>query len=85
MRTFVTFLFLFISTWSLLGQSHLKTLQTPQDFEKLSAPPLVEKYGQVSAVKLIFDLDSETLYFINAKNYKLYVRLMSTCCNACYY
>lgn len=70
MRVFTLLLIFAIPMQVLFGQSYLNKLETPEDFEKLSGTPLVEKYGQVNAVKLVFDLNSEKLYFLNAKNYK---------------
>jgi pyruvate, water dikinase len=51
-------------------QSFLQKLADKADFDKLSGLPLEDKYGRVSAVKVVFDLNSGDLYFINSKNYK---------------
>ncbi len=77
MRSLVLLLVALLPMQVLLGQSYLKKLETPQDFKNLSGTPLVEKYGQVSAVKLVFDLQSEKLYFLNAKNYKYHYAFCS--------
>ncbi|MBN1950773.1 MAG: hypothetical protein JW801_06190 [Bacteroidales bacterium] len=53
------------------AQRSLQTLSSPADFEKLSGLPLSDKYGQVLAVKILWDLKKEELHFINA-NYFTY-------------
>ncbi|MEP1487136.1 MAG: PEP/pyruvate-binding domain-containing protein [Algibacter sp.] len=40
------------------------------DFNALKAKPLTQKYGNVEALKVVYDLNSEKLYFINSKHYK---------------
>jgi pyruvate, water dikinase len=61
--------YLIISTNS-YSQAYLNKLTSKQDFDKLSGLPLSNKYGQVSAVKLVYDLQTEKLFFINSKYYK---------------
>lgn len=43
---------------------------TKGDFEAYAGVPLSSKYGQVSAVKVVYDLQTERLHFINAKQFK---------------
>ena len=40
------------------------------DLEKLSGLPLSDKYGQVTALKAVYDLKSKKLYFINSLYFK---------------
>ncbi len=61
--------FLLIVAQCTFAQSFLSELKSAEEFEKLSGTPLVQKYGQVGAVKIVYDLSSEKLYFINGKNY----------------
>ncbi len=67
-----TVLLLLLSAFApwLGAQTFLSELSSELDFQRLEGVPLVQKYGQVSAVKIVYDIRSEKLYFINAKNYK---------------
>ena len=40
------------------------------DFDKLCGSPLANKYGNVKAVKVVFDLRSKKLYYLNESNFK---------------
>jgi pyruvate, water dikinase len=52
------------------SQSHLARLSSMSDFDKLCGPPLTNKYGNVKAVKIVFDLKSEKLYYLNESDFK---------------
>ena len=69
-KTILTFWVFLFSFFFSLGQSYLVRLETKADFKKLSGPPISTKYGQLDAVKVVFDLESEVLYFLNAKNFE---------------
>lgn len=51
---------------SLFAQSSVATLEAPAMFDHLSGMPLNEKYGQVSSLKIVYDLRNEDLYYINS-------------------
>ena len=70
MRLRITICLAFTLTIKLNAQSFSDRINNISEFEKLSGLPLSEKYGQVSAVKIVFDLEKEKLYFINSKYYK---------------
>jgi pyruvate, water dikinase len=61
---------LLVLTFGSYSQRYLQKLSDKSDFEKLSGLPLEDKYGQVSAVKVVLDLNSGELYFINSRYYK---------------
>jgi len=69
-----SFLFLLsLATWlSCLGQRYETKVESSSVFEKLSGLPLCDKYGEVSSVKVVYDLFDERLYFVNAKYYKFH-------------
>ncbi|NVK66035.1 MAG: hypothetical protein HWE22_15705 [Flavobacteriales bacterium] len=62
--------------WSLLACSQLpvsKTdaqIQTFSDFKSRSSQPLYQKYGQVSAVKVVLDTKTNKLHFISSSDYE---------------
>lgn len=58
---------LFFST--AISQSYTNELKSISQFEQLSSPPLVEKYGQVSAIKIMYDLKRSKMYYINGNRY----------------
>lgn len=65
-----------IIVWSLLAcsqasspRSHYK-IQSFDDFEARSSQPLYQKYGQVSAVKVVYDTSTDNIYFIYASEFE---------------
>lgn len=58
---------------SLLACSQVSTsnaqIRTFKDFKSRSSKPLYQKYGQVSAVKIVYDNNTDKLYFLNASEY----------------
>jgi hypothetical protein len=62
-------LLLFLSI-SIYSQSYLIELKSEVDFENLCGAPLANKYGNVKAVKIVYDLKNENIYFINNNVYK---------------
>lgn len=52
------------------GQGSLKKLDSRLDFDRLSGPPLAEKYGNVSSIKLVYELNSKNIYYINSQNFR---------------
>lgn len=48
----------------------MNVLDSKNDFDNLSGLPLVEKYGQVSALKLVYELKTNEIYYINSKYFK---------------
>ena len=59
-----------ISSFSTLAQNYLDSLTTISEFNKLSGLPLSNKYGQINAVKVVLDLKSGRIFYLNANVYK---------------
>ena len=64
----ILILFLLISIRSNC-QSYLTELKNEDDFRNLSGPPLANKYGNVTAVKVVYDIGNDSLYYINTNYY----------------
>lgn len=52
------------------GQNSVNRLGSKTDFDSFSGLPLVEKYGEVSAIKLVYDLKTKEIYYINSRYFK---------------
>lgn len=48
----------------------MNKLDSKTNFDNLSGLPLVEKYGEVSAIKLVYDLRTKEIYYINSRYFK---------------
>ncbi len=81
----LVFIFIFIfSGSSLVSQSYLNKLSTPAEFNKLKGEPLTNKYGIVEAVKVVYDLKTKKIYYINNRRYKLHYTFCSEVLNSPY-
>ena len=65
----VAYILLLISI-DTFSQSWLSEIKTKHDFDNLSGLPLSEKYGNVSAIKLVYDIKTKKIYYLNSKYYK---------------
>jgi len=63
------FILLLISS-RIFGQNSLDRLNSKTDFESFSGLPLVEKYGEVSAIKLVYELKTKEIYYINSRYFR---------------
>jgi hypothetical protein len=70
---FIFFLVLATLTANVQAQECLSQLKNKTEFDNLAGLPLSGKYGQVSAVKVVYDLHSGKLYFVNNTFYKYHV------------
>ena len=52
------------------SQKYRNRIDSYADFEKLRGKPLVSKYSNVKAVKLVYDIKGKKLYYLNANVYK---------------
>lgn len=52
------------------SQNYRSSLTSKKDFKKLSFKPLSNKYGIVTSLKILYDLQNKKLYFTNSKQYK---------------
>lgn len=65
----ITLLFIPLGSYSQASKSELKT---EAEFKNFSGTPLTSEYGQVSALKVVYDLEFERFYFVNSEFYKLH-------------
>ena len=49
---------------------YLSKLENKTAFNQLTGNPLSSKYGEVDAVKVVYDINTKSIYFLNGKNYK---------------
>jgi len=68
-RKILIFILVILSS-KIYGQSSLNRLDSKTDFDNFSGLPLVEKYGQVSALKLVYDLKTQEIYYFNSRYFK---------------
>jgi hypothetical protein len=74
-RLITTILLLTPLIW--LAQSYKSTLQSESDYTALSGLPLSIKYGEVSALKLVYDLKTDKIYYFNSKYFKYHHQFCS--------
>lgn len=51
---------------------YLKRIGCPEDFKMLKGSPLSSKYSNISSVKVVYDLQSKDVYFINSFYYRFH-------------
>ncbi|MBK7213054.1 MAG: hypothetical protein IPH88_07120 [Bacteroidales bacterium] len=54
------------------SQDFYNKIQNFSEFRKLSGDPLSAKYGQVDAVKVVYDLQDESLYFVSSAAFEIH-------------
>lgn len=54
----------------LMAQTSLPKLTSQKDFSDFSGLPLTEKYEQVTSIKVVYDIMSKNLYYINSKHFR---------------
>jgi hypothetical protein len=69
LKNIFSLLFFFWFVSGSIAQSYLQSLNTISEFNTLSGLPLSDKYGQISAVKIVIDLKTNTLYFLNSSDF----------------
>lgn len=70
MRIFVPLLlFLLWFNKEVYSQVTLEKVNDKATFNTLGGFPLTDKYGQVTAIKVVYDLQMKQLHFINSQNY----------------
>lgn len=60
------------------AQESKNTLTSKQDFDHFSGPPLTDKYGEITAVKVVFDYHTKKLHYINYHRYKFHHEFVSS-------
>ena len=66
---FLLFLILF-SSCSSEAQQYLSKVDNLQEFSMLSGAPLSSKYGNIASIKVIYEIKTDKIYFINSNFYK---------------
>jgi hypothetical protein len=56
--------------FSLSAQDYLNELTSIEDYNALASIPLSNKYSNVGAVKVIYNLENEETYFTNSRYFK---------------
>ncbi|WP_054850738.1 PEP/pyruvate-binding domain-containing protein [Olleya sp. ITB9] len=70
-------LFLLITNLAYCQVNFKNNLKSESDFNSLKTAPVTKKYGRVDALKVVYDIKSKQLYFINSKVYKYHFRFCS--------
>lgn len=65
----ITLILFILLPFGLQSQKYLDRLESKAEFDKLSGLPLSGKYGQVSALKLVYDVNTDRLYFVSSGYY----------------
>jgi pyruvate,water dikinase len=52
--------------------SYKYALLSKKDFDLFKGEPLSSQYNQVESVKVVYDIDDETFYYINSKHFQLH-------------
>lgn len=72
-RFIVTIILLYCSS-QVIGQNkkvkYLQQIDSLSQFELLQNPPISSKYGMVKAVKVVYNLEDSSIYYVNGKRYK---------------
>lgn len=71
-KTLLFFLLLLGYQLQAVSQKHLSQLPSKADFQNLSGLPISAKYGQIDALKVVYDLETETLYYLNAEHFEFH-------------
>ena len=68
MRVVLSFMLIFLVGCT-QAQNHELQLKSHEQFIEMSSAPLYQKYGQVSALKVLYDNATEQLHFISSQQY----------------
>lgn len=63
-------LLIFFASCSAQDSTH--SLQSKKQFKEFCGPPLTNKYGELTAVKVVYSLKTEDTYYLNHKKFKLH-------------
>ncbi len=69
LRSLMTLLLFMSFVTGVLGAKYLSVINDKSEFDQLSGLPLCGKYGQVTSVKVLYDLKTRKTYYLNNKNY----------------
>jgi len=71
LKQIITYLLCFISFYG-NAQDYLHEIEYQDDFTSLESVPLSQKYSNVGAVKVIYDIENDKFYFINSRYFKFH-------------
>ncbi len=69
-KSILTAAILIFIVFSVYSQDYLSVLKNKTDYDLLCGDPLTNKYGKVTAVKIVYDLKNDSLYFLSSHRYK---------------
>jgi pyruvate, water dikinase len=78
MKFKILFFFLLLIVFRVQAQNAIKKLSTLKDFKSLSGAPLSDRYGNIASIKVVYDLETDQLYFINANRFKYHYEFCAT-------
>lgn len=70
MKSIFILLFILITGCTTHAQKFSYELTSPEEFKQFSSLPLSSKYGNVSSIKVVYDLNTNKLYFLNSRFFK---------------
>ena len=75
MRYLLHLIILITASWSYSQDSlhYLSSISNEEDFALLKGNPNTSKFGEVDAVKVLYDIDSDSVYFINSAFYDYHI------------
>lgn len=59
-----------LSSCSSEAQQYLSKIESQEEFSMLSGAPLSSKYGNIASIKVIYEIKTDKIYFINSNFYK---------------
>ena len=72
MRFVLVFLLILFSSLLVYGQKDHHVILNQAEFKEWSSAPLYEKYGEVSALKVVYDRLKDQLYFVSNQDYEFH-------------
>ena len=69
---FWTSALLFLISLQAVGQPYLNTLASSKEFKILQGNPLSDKYGQVVSIKVVYQIASKKLFYINGSRFTVH-------------
>ena len=63
---------LFFISLQVVGQPYLNTLASAKEFKALQGKPLSDKYGQVVSIKVVYQIASKKLFYINGSRFTVH-------------
>ncbi len=74
----IFFFFWLYLVFQLVSQNSVQKLNTLKAFKSFSGAPLSDRYGNVTSIKVVYDLGNGELYFVNANRFKFHYEFCAT-------